>query len=229
MIEAHPGGLPILLAGDRIPEGAPLPAVVNPTSAAGISKRAVDFLVSAVMIVVLAIPMLLIAVLVKADSPGPILYRSRRIGRHGRPFDMLKFRTMVVDAHLRRQDLMHLTEAPDGLFKIQNDPRLTRLGRLLRVTSLDELPQILHVLTGTMSLVGPRPLPPDEDALIAGGGLRAEARPGVTGPWQVAGSWRIPLKEMIRMDDAYISNWSFGQDLKLMSRSVLHMLRRNGV
>ena len=141
----------------------------------GFLKRAVDIVVSLIAIVLLAPVMLVIAILVKLDTPGPVLFSSRRIGRNREPFMMLKFRTMVLDADSQRDHLRHLSEAPDGLFKIQNDPRLTRFGRYIRATSLDELPQLFQVLSGTMSLVGPRPLPPEEDALI---GLAATARPG---------------------------------------------------
>lgn len=195
----------------------------------GFLKRAVDILVSLVAIVLLAPVMLLIAVLVKLDTPGPVLFTARRIGRNREPFVMLKFRTMVLDADSQRDDLRHLSEAPDGLFKIQNDPRLTRFGRYIRATSLDELPQFFQVLSGTMSLVGPRPLPPEEDALIASPGLRNEARPGLTGPWQVAGSWRIPVSQMVEMDNAYLTNWSLWLDLKMVGMTFLHVVRRNGV
>ena len=173
--------------------------------------------------------MLVIAILVKLDTPGPVLFSSRRIGRNREPFMMLKFRTMVLDADSQRDDLRHLSEAPDGLFKIQNDPRLTRFGRYIRATSLDELPQLFQVLSGTMSLVGPRPLPPEEDALIVSPGLRTEVRPGLTGPWQVAGSWRIPLAQMVEMDNAYLANWSMWLDLKMVGLTFLHVVRRKGV
>jgi lipopolysaccharide/colanic/teichoic acid biosynthesis glycosyltransferase len=192
-------------------------------------KRATDVVISLIAIVLLAPAMLLIAILVKLDTPGPVLFSSRRIGRNREPFMMLKFRTMVLDADSQRDDLRHLSEAPDGLFKIQNDPRLTRFGRYIRATSLDELPQLFQVLAGTMSLVGPRPLPPDEDALIVSPGLRNEARPGLTGPWQVAGSWRIPLAQMVEMDNEYLTNWSPWLDLKMVGRTFVHVVRRKGV
>jgi lipopolysaccharide/colanic/teichoic acid biosynthesis glycosyltransferase len=201
-------------------------------SAAGFSgflKRTVDIVVSLLAIILLAPVMLLIAILVKLDTPGPVLFTSRRIGRNREPFMMLKFRTMILDADSQRDDLRHLSEAPDGLFKIQNDPRLTRFGRYIRATSLDELPQLFQVLSGTMSLVGPRPLPPEEDALIASPGLRNEVRPGLTGPWQVAGSWRIPLSKMVEMDNAYLTNWSMWLDLKMVGLTFLHVVRRKGV
>ena len=124
---------------------------------------------------------------------------------------------------------MHLSEAPDGLFKMQNDPRLTRVGRHLRSMSLDELPQLFQVLTGTMSLVGPRPLPPEEDALVDGETVRLQARPGLTGPWQLAGSWRVPLSVMVKMDDDYLANWSLWLDLRMLGGTVRHVVRRRGV
>jgi lipopolysaccharide/colanic/teichoic acid biosynthesis glycosyltransferase len=201
-------------------------------STAGLSaflKRAADIVAALIAIVLLAPVMLVIAILVKLDTPGPVLFSSRRIGRNREPFRMLKFRTMVADADSQRDDLRHLSEAPDGLFKIQNDPRLTRFGRYIRATSLDELPQLFQVLWGTMSLVGPRPLPPEEDALIVSPGLRNEVRPGLTGPWQVAGSWRIPVAQMVEMDNAYLTNWSMWLDLKMVGLTFLHVVRRKGV
>jgi lipopolysaccharide/colanic/teichoic acid biosynthesis glycosyltransferase len=173
--------------------------------------------------------MLIIALVVKLDSRGPVLFRSPRVGRGGEPFGMLKFRTMVVDADTRRGDLLHLSEAPDGLFKMQNDPRLTRAGRHMRSMSLDELPQLFQVLTGTMSLVGPRPLPPEEDALVKDETIRLQARPGLTGPWQLAGSWRVPLSVMVKMDDDYLANWSLWLDLRMIGGTVRHVVRRRGV
>jgi lipopolysaccharide/colanic/teichoic acid biosynthesis glycosyltransferase len=195
----------------------------------GIVKRSFDVVVSLLAIVVFAPVMLLIACVVKIESSGPVLFRSKRIGRGGEPFGMLKFRTMDADAETRRAALRHLSEAPDGLFKMQNDPRLTRVGRYLRALSLDELPQLFQVLTGTMSLVGPRPLPPEEDALVEDGAIRLQARPGLTGPWQLAGSWRVPLSVMVKMDDDYLANWSMWRDLKMIGATVLHVIRRRGV
>ncbi len=195
----------------------------------GVPKRVFDVVVSLLAIVILGPLMLLIACVVKVDSRGPVLFRSRRIGRGGEPFGMLKFRTMVVDADTQRDGLRHLSEAPDGLFKMQNDPRLTRVGRHVRSMSLDELPQLFQVLTGTMSLVGPRPLPPEEDALVKGETIRLRARPGLTGPWQLAGSWRVPLRTMVKMDDDYLANWSLWLDLKMIGGTVRHAVRRRGV
>jgi lipopolysaccharide/colanic/teichoic acid biosynthesis glycosyltransferase len=210
-------------------ESAETTPVASTVGFSGFLKRAIDIVVSLIAIVLLAPVMLVIAILVKLDTPGRVLFSSRRIGRNREPFMMLKFRTMVMDAESQRDDLRHLSEAPDGLFKIQNDPRLTRFGRYIRATSLDELPQLFQVLSGTMSLVGPRPLPPDEDVLIVSPGLRNEVRPGLTGPWQVAGSWRVPVAQMVEMDNAYLANWSMWLDLKMIGLTFLHVVRRKGV
>jgi lipopolysaccharide/colanic/teichoic acid biosynthesis glycosyltransferase len=194
------------------------------------AKRAFDFVVSAVLLVV-SIPILLaIALAVKLDSPGPILFRQDRIGRGGEAFGMLKFRTMIREAEAMKKGLRHLNEAPDGLFKIAGDPRLTRVGGFLRATSLDELPQLVHVLLGRMSLVGPRPLVPDEDALVLGGyRRRLEMRPGITGPWQVAGASRIPLQEMVKLDTEYVDEWTLTGDIRLLLRTVPHVVGLRGI
>ena len=142
---------------------------------------------------------------------------------------MYKFRSMVPDAETRKGDLLHLNEA-SGHFKLANDPRITRVGRAIRRTSLDELPQLLNVLRGEMSLVGPRPLIADEDDKIEGllrG--RLHLTPGMTGPWQVLGSSRIPMIEMVKIDYLYVANWSLWADVKLLLRTVPHMLSRGGM
>jgi lipopolysaccharide/colanic/teichoic acid biosynthesis glycosyltransferase len=221
-------GLPTA-AGKPGPPGGAVASTVELGTLPVVSKRIFDLVVSTI-VVMLAIPLMLaIAMLIKLDSPGPVFYRSRRIGRNSDPFEMLKFRAMVDGADGQRDDLRHLSDAPGGVFKIQNDPRLTRVGRLLRSTSLDELPQLFQVLTGTMSLVGPRPLPPEEDALVENAGRRTEARPGVTGPWQLAGSWRVPLHRMVNLDNEYLANRSTWLDVKMLARTVAYVLRRRGV
>jgi lipopolysaccharide/colanic/teichoic acid biosynthesis glycosyltransferase len=195
-------------------------------------KRATDVLGASVGLLVLGPFMLLAAAAIKLDSPGPVLYRQKRVGRDGRAFEITKFRTMVQNAHALRASLRDEAAAADGeLFKISDDPRVTRVGRLLRRMSLDELPQLLNVLHGDMSLVGPRPLVVDEDALVHGWHRRRlHLTPGMTGPWQVLGSSeRVPLAEMVNIDYLYIANWSLFTDVKIMLRTVLHMLRRHGV
>jgi lipopolysaccharide/colanic/teichoic acid biosynthesis glycosyltransferase len=195
---------------------------------ARIVKRAFDVIGAAILLVVLAPTWLVIAILIKLDSPGPVLFRSPRIGRDGAGFSMLKFRTMTVGADAERDELRHMSDAPDGIFKIMDDPRLTGIGKFLRRYSMDELPQLLNVIVGQMSLVGPRPLPPEEDALIAEHEFRREVRPGITGPWQVAGSWRIPLQEMISMERRYLRHWSWTKDLGFLLLTVLYVLRGRG-
>jgi lipopolysaccharide/colanic/teichoic acid biosynthesis glycosyltransferase len=193
-------------------------------------KRTFDVVGALLMIAILAPLWLVIAFLIKADSPGPILFRQRRIGKDGKTFWMLKFRTMVDGADARKPALLHLNEAGEGLFKIGTDPRVTRVGRWMRSTCLDELPQLLHVLTGQMSLVGPRPLVPEEDSQITGRDRhRLSVRPGMTGVWQVGGASAIPINEMVALDRAYVENWSPWVDLKLLAETVLLVVLRKGL
>ena len=188
-------------------------------------KRGFDLVVSATALILLAPLMIAIAIAIKADTPGPAIYRTRRIGRGGREFEMLKFRSMDSGAHQRREELRHLNEA-DGLFKIPDDPRITRVGRVIRRRALDELPQLTNVLRGQMSLVGPRPLLPAEDAQIEGGfRRRLNVSPGITGSWQILGSWRIPVDDMVVLDYLYTANWSLWTDLKLLARTVPFVAR----
>ena len=192
-------------------------------------KRAVDLIASAAVLVLLAPVLALTALAIKLDSPGPVLFRQVRAGRRGEPFEMLKFRSMVDGADRLKDELRHLNEA-EGIFKIANDPRITRVGRLLRRIHLDEVPQVINVLRGEMSLVGPRPLPLDEDNAIRGWYRdRLEVPPGITGYWQVLGSSRIPLEEMVKLDYLYIANWSVWGDLKLMLRTVPVVVNRRGL
>jgi lipopolysaccharide/colanic/teichoic acid biosynthesis glycosyltransferase len=192
-------------------------------------KRAFDLAGGAVLLIVLAPVFLTISLLIKMDSPGPILFRQRRIGQYGVPFRMFKFRTMVDGADTRKPALLQMNEAAEGLFKISGDPRLTRTGRWLRRTSLDELPQLLDVISGRMSLVGPRPLIPQEDSQITGADRgRLTMRPGMTGVWQVNGASAIPISEMVELDKEYIDQWSLWFDLKLLLRTASHVAHRRG-
>jgi exopolysaccharide biosynthesis polyprenyl glycosylphosphotransferase len=192
-------------------------------------KRTIDLIISAVTLILFAPLMALIAVAIKIDSPGPVLFRQVRAGRRGQPFRMLKFRSMIDGADQLKDQLRHLNEA-EGIFKIANDPRITRVGRLLRRVHLDELPQLINVLKGDMSLVGPRPLPLDEDDAIRGWYRdRLEVPPGISGYWQVLGSSRIPLEEMVKLDYLYVANWSVWGDLKLMLRTVPVVVKRRGM
>jgi exopolysaccharide biosynthesis polyprenyl glycosylphosphotransferase len=192
-------------------------------------KRITDVIGASLLLVVLLPLFVMLAAAVKLTSRGPVFFSQRRIGRQGEVFKMLKFRSMVVGADTVKDALRALNEAKGGLFKIGEDPRVTRIGRLMRRTSLDELPQLLNVLRGEMSLVGPRPLVPDEDALIEGWQRRRLAvKPGMTGLWQIFGSARIPMHEMVKIDYLYGANWSIWLDMKILLRTVPYILGRRG-
>jgi exopolysaccharide biosynthesis polyprenyl glycosylphosphotransferase len=192
-------------------------------------KRAFDLLASVLGLIAAAPVFAIIAVAIKLDSRGPVFFRQVRVGRDGRHFRITKFRSMVTDAEAVKSDLCLLNEAGEGLFKITNDPRVTRVGRFLRGSSLDELPQVLNVLRGDMSLVGPRPLVTDEDAQVVGlDRSRLHLTPGMTGPWQVL-SARVPLREMVSIDYVYVANWSLWSDVKILLRTVLHVMRRGNI
>jgi exopolysaccharide biosynthesis polyprenyl glycosylphosphotransferase len=189
-------------------------------------KRSFDVVVATAMLVAFAPLLLLIALAIKLTSRGPVLFAQTRVGRHGREFKMLKFRTMVPDADQRKSEVLELNEAAP-MFKIPNDPRTTRIGRFLRRGSLDELPQLLNVLRGDMSMVGPRPLIPDEDRLFSGWQRRRyHVSPGITGPWQILGSSRVPLSDMVTIDYLYCANWSLWLDAKVLARTVPYVLSR---
>ena len=191
-------------------------------------KRTLDILVAAGALLVLSPLLLVIALAIKLDDRGPVFFRQRRIGHDGREFEMVKFRTMTEDAEHRKRELLPLNEA-EGLFKIADDPRITRVGRLLRRTSLDEVPQLGNVLRGEMSLVGPRPLVPDDDELVKGWNRRRlNVPPGMTGHWQILGSSRVPLGEMVKIDYRYGANWSLWGDVKILLRTVPYVLARRG-
>jgi lipopolysaccharide/colanic/teichoic acid biosynthesis glycosyltransferase len=163
----------------------------------------------------------MIALLVKLDSGGPVFIRQERVGRHFRPFYMLKFRSMVVDAELRRNELLDRNEADGPIFKIRRDPRITRVGSLLRRSSLDELPQFLNVLRGEMSLVGPRPPFPGEVGLDHyRQSLRLRCTPGMTGIWQISGRSDVGYDAMVEMDLRYLRDASFITDLSILLRTI---------
>jgi exopolysaccharide biosynthesis polyprenyl glycosylphosphotransferase len=213
-------------------EGLPLLGLrgLSRTRSTLLLKRFVDVVGASLLLALAAPVMLVIAIAVKLDSPGPVLFRQHRVGRGNRTFTLLKFRTMVSDAEERKAAVAHLNDVRDGrMFKIFDDPRVTRAGRLLRRASLDELPQLLNVLRGEMSLVGPRPLIPSEDSLVLGAHRgRLDLTPGLTGPWQVLGRNHIPFDEMVRLDYMYVADWSLWGDLKLLLRTVPVVLGRRG-
>lgn len=193
-------------------------------------KRGFDLLGATLALLVLGGPMLILAALIKLDSPGPVLFRQVRVGRDGRCFRMLKLRSMVDGADAMKQELLDRNEAGHGLFKITDDPRITRVGRWLRRTRVDELPQLLNVLGGEMSLVGPRPLIVEEDERVTGlDRHRLRLTPGVTGPWQVMGPMRVPLGEMAKLDYLYIANWNLWTDIKILLQTALVVGSRTGI
>lgn len=192
-------------------------------------KRAFDLASSAIILLLISPLLLAISIAVAVSSPGPILFRQPRVGRNGKVFEIFKFRTMFRDADDLRSELAHLNET-EGLFKIGNDPRATRVGALLRRTSLDELPQLINVLWGEMSLVGPRPLVPEEDRMVQGWARRRlDLTPGMTGHWQILGSTRVPLQEMVKIDYLYVANWSLWGDIKALLRTLPHVVGRRGL
>lgn len=196
------------------------------------AKRLLDLTVASVMLVLLFPLMLVVALAVCADG-GPSLFAQQRLGRNGRLFKCLKFRTMVLHADQALRELLATDPAAAREWaetqKLRKDPRITRIGAFLRATSLDELPQLINVLRGEMSLVGPRPLIPTEDALIQGRHrARLSLAPGMTGPWQVLGPTRPPLAEMVKTDYLYAITWTVWGDVKLLLRTCSHIWARRG-
>jgi lipopolysaccharide/colanic/teichoic acid biosynthesis glycosyltransferase len=192
-------------------------------------KRVVDLWLSATALVVFSPVMALSALAIKIESPGgPVIFAHERVGLHGRRFRLYKLRTMVPDAEARVAELQTASAHPAWLL-LDRDPRITRVGRLLRRTSADELPQLLNVLRGEMSLVGPRPLPPYEDAHVPSWGRRRlDVPPGITGLWQVLGRVAIPFEEMIKLDYLYVANWTLRDDLAILLRTVGVVLSQRG-
>lgn len=194
-------------------------------------KRTFDLVLGGVGVFVLLPFIGLLAAAIKLDSHGPVFFRQRRMGANDKPFLMFKFRTMVADAEARKDEVAHLNKhARAGgdarMFKIQADPRVTRVGRIIRRYSLDELPQLINVLTGEMSLIGPRPLILAEDHHIkAWGRKRLMLKPGITGLWQVLGRSAIPFEEMVKLDYLYVTTWSLANDCRLLLRTIPEILR----
>jgi len=188
-----------------------------------------DVVLSAIAVILLSPVLIAVAVAIKLDSHGPVFYSSERIGKRGRVFRCIKFRTMVRDAERRRADVMHMNEREGVLFKITNDPRITRLGRFLRKYSIDELPQFFNVLRGDMSIVGPRPPLASEVKEYKLSHLRRlDVLPGVTGLWQVQGRQDPSFDSYISLDVTYIENWSIWLDLKIIGRTIGVVLAGTG-
>jgi exopolysaccharide biosynthesis polyprenyl glycosylphosphotransferase len=209
-------------------EGIPLvglPSFRLPKSSK-LLKSCVDEIGASIGLLLLSPLFVLIALLIKLDTPGPVFFRQIRVGKGDKLFRIYKFRTMVADADERKPEVAHLSKhlAKGGdprMFKITDDPRITRVGMFLRRHSLDELPQLINVLKGEMSIVGPRPLILDEAHFVkAWGRARLDIKPGITGLWQVLGRSDIPFEEMVKLDYLYVTSWSFLTDLKLMLRTI---------
>jgi exopolysaccharide biosynthesis polyprenyl glycosylphosphotransferase len=222
------------------PVTAPQPTVVTPTvlpfetpRPEGLylraGKRVLDVLGASLALVLLSPVIALLAIIVRATSRGPVFYHSTRIGRGGRAFTFYKLRSMVKDADLKRHHVDHLNEADGPVFKIARDPRITPIGRFMRSTSLDEVPQFWNVLRGDMSLVGPRPPIPEEVAQYEPWQLRRlDVRPGLTCLWQISGRSRIGFQEWMRLDLEYIRHQSLRMDLKILLRTIPAVLSREG-
>ncbi len=204
-------------------EGIPfltLPTTIRPRSSA-LVKRTIDVIVAGLGLLILSPLFLYCAIRIKRDSPGPVFFTQERTGYRGKAFRVFKFRTMVADAEDRLDEVAELPSRDRVMFKLERDPRVTRFGAKLRRLSIDELPQLINVLRGEMSLVGPRPLPISEsDQVPDEYRARFRVRPGITGPWQVLGRSDIPFLEMLKLDHMYVTNWSIGDDVKLLLRTL---------
>lgn len=196
-------------------------------------KRVLDFTLSMILLIVLS-PVLIVAmILIRMSSPGPIFFVQKRIGLNKRVFGIFKFRTMVIDAEKKLRDIEHLNEVSGPVFKIKNDPRITPLGKFLRKTSIDELPQLFNVLRGDMSLVGPRPLQLRDYELFTEDGedwqrCRFSVRPGITCLWQVSGRSSLPFHRWMELDLQYVRNWSLWLDLQILAKTIPAVLRGSG-
>lgn len=223
------------IAGPRIHTqqvaGLPLIHVTTPTLEGGqrVAKRLFDIVISGLLLIATAPLMGIVALLVKLDSKGPILFRQERVGIEGQPFGMLKFRSMVVDAEVRLSELTLQNEGNGLLFKMRNDPRVTRVGSVLRKYSVDELPQLFNILAGSMSLVGPRPpLPREVEAYEHDVRRRLLVKPGLTGLWQVSGRSNLSWQDSVRLDLYYVENWSLAGDLIIILRTVRAVFHSTG-
>jgi exopolysaccharide biosynthesis polyprenyl glycosylphosphotransferase len=220
----------LTLPGGRIEEfdgGLVLSLAYGPDRALALAaKRLLDVLLGTIAIIVLIPVMLVIALAVRLLDGGPVFFRQTRVGLHGRPFKVAKFRSMQLDAEGRLEELRARNEIRGPAFKVTKDPRLTRTGRILRATSLDELPQIWNVLRGEMSLVGPRPpLPQEVDGYDLWHRRRLSMKPGMTGLWQVMGRRESDFDRWVELDLAYIDRWSIWLDVKIIARTIPAMFQ----
>jgi exopolysaccharide biosynthesis polyprenyl glycosylphosphotransferase len=193
------------------------------------AKRAFDIVAATLLLILLSPLLALLALIIRLDSKGPVIFRQTRCGKDGKLFTFYKFRGMVADAEARQAEFDHLNEAQGPIFKMKHDPRVTRVGRVLRRTSLDELPQLWNVLRGEMSLVGPRPpLPKEVERYEEWHQARLRAVPGITGLWQVSGRSHLGFDEMTRLDIEYLNVWSLALDLRILVRTVVAVVFAHG-
>jgi exopolysaccharide biosynthesis polyprenyl glycosylphosphotransferase len=194
-----------------------------------LAKRLIDITTSAFGLLLLSPMFLVISIVIKATSKGPVFFKQKRVGYNGRIFSCLKFRTMVENAEALQKDLLTLNEMSGPVFKIKNDPRVTKMGRIFRKTSIDELPQLINVLIGNMSLVGPRPPTPSEvKQYVLVDRRRLSIRPGITCTWQISGRNNIPFDRWMELDMEYIDNWSLWLDFKILMGTIPAVLRGSG-
>lgn len=220
---AAAGGYDVFIARD--PDG-PVPAA-DPVGA--VFKRLVDLLGATVGLLLVLPVFPLLVLLIRLDSPGPVFFRQRRVGLRGRIFDCYKFRSMVMDAEVRKEELAHLNEASGAAFKIERDPRITGVGRFLRRSSLDEFPQLYNVLRGEMSVVGPRPqIPSEVAAYTPAQARRLQVRPGLTCLWQVSGRSQLDFEDWMELDLEYVRRRSPAFDLRILSRTIPAVIERKG-
>lgn len=225
--------LPVRLSDTLIDSTLQLPIIhIQPLSLSGFNffiKRVIDIAISILILSVLFIPLLYVALLIKLDSEGPIFYIHKRMGRNGKVFNCIKFRTMIKDAHKMWWDLLKYSERGEKAFKLKNDPRITRIGKFLRKYSIDEFPQFFNVLKGDMSIVGPRPQILEETFFYNEYAKRRLAiLPGITGLWQISGRADLSFEDMINLDLYYLENWSVGLDLEIILKTIIVVFSKKG-
>ncbi len=225
--------LPVRLSDTLIDSTLQLPVVqIRPLSLTGFNffiKRTIDIAISILALSVMFIPLLYVALLIKLDSKGPIFYVHKRVGRNGKLFNCIKFRTMRKDAHKMWWELLKYSERGDKVFKLKNDPRVTSFGKFLRRYSIDEFPQFFNVLKGEMSIVGPRPQIVEEVAFYNEYAKRRLAiLPGITGLWQISGRADLSFEDMINLDLYYLENWSIGLDLEIILKTIIAVFSKKG-
>lgn len=193
-------------------------------------KRTLDIVLSLYLLILFSSPLIIISILIKVTSPGPVFFAQQRLGYQGKPIRIYKFRTMVPNAEELKGTLRQLNEMEGPAFKMKNDPRVTRFGKWLRKTNLDEFPQFWNVLVGDMSIVGPRPLPIDEALQCTGWRQnRMSVKPGITGLWQISARYEVSFDEWMRMDIEYIERFSCWLDLKIIFLTCLEMVKMRGM